>query len=211
MQLILACSNRWSCQVACPGDAPGIRMLLASFAAFELPPRYTLACYAFMAGPLYFFHYAGQVLFTSSCHPAILLYYHLPSPLRALWHLPRSLLSLGFYCMFYGNFQTLDALCTSNAFNAFQVFHSWAGIYPLLSLQYHPYPCAASRSILLQALILGSCSLHICACPSCLPSANLDGPKCTWAELCVSGSICDSIYSTERKILQDFIDCDILV
>lgn len=24
-----------------------------------------------------------------------------------------------FYCMFYGNFQTLDALCTSNAFNAF--------------------------------------------------------------------------------------------
>lgn len=73
----------------------------------------------------------GRALVLFPLCPASVVHFILPSccttispPPFGLWHLPRSLLSLGFYCMFYGNFQTLDALCTSNAFNAFQVFHS---------------------------------------------------------------------------------------
>jgi len=87
----------WSCQVAGPGFTRAFASwLLASFAAFELPPRYTLACYAFMAA-LVLFPLCQQVLFLQlrllcSSEPFT------PGP-------PHVLLSLGFYCMFYGNFK----------------------------------------------------------------------------------------------------------
>lgn len=192
MQLILACSNRWTCQVAGPGAGPGIRRLLASFAAFELPPRYTLACYAFMAGPLYFFHYARQVLFTSSCHPAVLPF---PPP-SAFGIYPVRCCPWAFIACFMEIFKHQTHSAHQTHLTHFRF--STPELAPALSSpQSHPYPCGLIPLPLVFVLVF--CRLHICACPSCLPSANLDGPKCTWAELCVYGSICYSIYSKAQE------------
>lgn len=158
-RLLMACSCSWCF------DSPD-----TSFAAFELPHRFTLACYAFMA-TLVLFPLCRQVLFLLLLlAPLPLLYLSLfLHPANALSPPlnPLLLLSLGFYCMFYGNFQTLDALCTSNAFNAFQVFHSTTALAPTWPLWIClPHPPTGPP---------------VFVCPSCMLSANLDGPKRTWA------------------------------
>jgi len=68
--------------------------------------------------------YASLVLFPL-CVLCVLLVVPSLQLLLLLFLMPPGLLLacypllLRFYCMFYGNFQTLDALCSSNAFNAF--------------------------------------------------------------------------------------------
>lgn len=167
--LILACSNRWSwsCQVAGPGFNLSDPALICSF---RIAASLHVSLLCFYGGPCTFSIMPGKCCSSCSCSslsPA-------PAPLSILlvasFGASSSLLSLGFYCMFYGNFQTLDALCTSNAFNAFQVFHSRAAFHS-------PYPSPSVSLLVLSSPYSTHTRPPLFVCPSCMPSANLDGPN----------------------------------